>query len=53
MKPALAALYREADGTQVVYIEYQDSSGGKWVRLEDLQRDNNNAIRILLGGTTE
>jgi len=53
MKPAEAALYRELDGQQYVYIEYSDASGCKWLRLEDLQCDNNNAIRILLGGATE
>ncbi len=52
-KPAHAALYREKDGQKLVYIEYTDSSGAKWVTLESLQRDNNNAIRVLLGGQTE
>lgn len=53
MKPAQAALYREKDGQKLVYIEYADSSGAKWVTLESLQRDNNNAIRVLLDGKTE
>lgn len=53
MKPALAALYREIDGKEAVYIEYRDRSGAKWVTLESLQRDNNNAIRVLLQGSAE
>lgn len=53
MKPAHAALYQEKDGKKLVYIEYTDSSGAKWVTLESLQQDNNNAIRVLLGGATE
>ncbi len=53
MKPALAALYRNNEGKEAVYIEYTDSSGAKWVSLESLQRDNNNAIRVLLGGKAE
>lgn len=53
MKPALAALYRKKDYMEGVYIEYSDNSGGKWVSLESLQRDNNNAIRVLLSGKAE
>jgi len=53
LKPAKASAFREIDGKQTVLVEYSDKSGHKWVPLDTLQHDNNNAIRLLFGAKNE
>lgn len=48
-KSAKASAFREIDGKQTILVEYADQSGYKWMPFDALQRDNNNAIRLLFG----